>query len=139
MYHGRVYWWESVLMCHRLALALLYTFGSKLPMLQAMIATVMCAALTVVHAWVRPLRSRDAQALQVRPCFLGRIYRPLSPLSTSHLSHSSAVEQACIVRVRAGCLGVCASAFATYLTWVCDSVLFLPVVCRGHIVTFWSI
>lgn len=58
------YWWESALMAQRLALALVYTFLSSFPGIQALVLATMCAVFCAVHNLCRPLRSPQAQSLQ---------------------------------------------------------------------------
>ena len=64
MYRKKVYWWESVLMLHRLTLAVIYSFMSTVPMVQTMVSTVVCVIFAMVHAFVQPLRSPTAHTLQ---------------------------------------------------------------------------
>ena len=58
-------WWESVLMLHRLALAMVYTFASAVPGVQALVMTVVCVTALTAHLVVRPMRSDMSQHLQV--------------------------------------------------------------------------
>ena len=63
-YRVDCYWWESSLMLQRLALSLLYTFASSVPLVQVSLTVIFCAAFLVVHVFARPMRYPLAQLLQ---------------------------------------------------------------------------
>ena len=63
-YDPTLFWWEAVLMVHRLALSLVYTLASVYPVIQTTSAAVLCIASLTVHLLCRPFRDAPTQALQ---------------------------------------------------------------------------
>jgi hypothetical protein len=63
-YTSRLYWWESVLMLHRLLLVAAFTFLSSRPILQVVVAVVICSAFMFVHVFCRPMRDGVIQTMQ---------------------------------------------------------------------------
>ena len=64
MFDPLAYWWESVLMLHRVVLAALYIFGSQHRGTQAVGAACVCLLALLCHVLVRPLRNPAAQRFQ---------------------------------------------------------------------------
>ena len=62
IYSVHCYWWESVLMCQRLLLALLYAFLPQSPAVQALLSALSVLAFLLLHMHVQPMRS-DASTL----------------------------------------------------------------------------
>ncbi len=56
--------WESVLMVHRLALALLYTFATSTPVIQTSLCAVVTTLMLLLHVYCQPMRGTDAQPYQ---------------------------------------------------------------------------
>lgn len=56
--------WESVLMLHRLALAMLYTFGTSIPVIQAGLCALVTAVAQLLHVFFQPMRGTATQAYQ---------------------------------------------------------------------------
>ena len=63
-YSAQLYWWESVLLLHRVLLAVLFTFGSSKPLQQALVAVAVCMLFALLHTHFRPMRDRTSNLLQ---------------------------------------------------------------------------
>lgn len=63
-YRPAVFWWEAVLLLHRLSLAFLYTFGSTAPAEQSILAVTVCVGFLLLHSHVRPFAHAKTQRVQ---------------------------------------------------------------------------
>ena len=63
-YTPQRYWWEAILLLHRLLLALTYTFGDDKPAVQTAIGAIVNALFLALHIHLRPMRDMAAQYLQ---------------------------------------------------------------------------
>ena len=63
-YKPVVYWWESVLLLHRLSLALLYAFMAHAPVIQSAMSVLICVLMFGLHSFVRPMRTGLVQTYQ---------------------------------------------------------------------------
>jgi hypothetical protein len=71
-------------MAQRLALALVYTFGSGTPGVQSLCLTALCVVYCNLHLVARPFANKYTHALQVRlhsSCSVGHV---ISPCRRSH-------------------------------------------------------
>lgn len=63
-YGPLVHWWESVMMTHRLGLAILFTFASSAPAIQSLLSIMLCVSFLALHLNRQPLVRPASQGLQ---------------------------------------------------------------------------
>ena len=65
-YTASAWYWEAVLMSFRVLIALVFTFGTSHPAIQAVVVSVLCTAFAGAHVVGVPLR--DAATQRLHPC-----------------------------------------------------------------------
>lgn len=58
------HYWESVLMTHRFALALLFTFATSMPVIQSGLRALITSLMLLLHVYNQPMRGTDSQMYQ---------------------------------------------------------------------------
>lgn len=126
-FQPQYYWWETVLVAHRLFMSFLDTFMSQYPIIHLASAAIVCLLCTVAHITLAPMAHNSTQRLQT--CLLVSltvVVLTLLPQAQSLEEAAPGLTSVSYVSKQSGSVMQALQVIFLYIAPACSLLLFAP-------------